>query len=106
MLGYTDRCVIRREAGNEDDFGNVSTVAVYEGFCDFQAGGESYPSMIIHSDMVYIQGAVMAQDNDLISITTALGIKHEGVVRRVKHLGLGLTGKYVTEMEIKQSTER
>lgn len=106
MLGYSDRCVIRRETGEVDDFGNAATVGVYEGYCDFQAGGESYPSMIIHSDMVYIQGAVMAKDNDLISITTALGVGHEGVVRRVKHLGLDITGKYVTEMEIKQSTEQ
>ena len=106
MLSYPDKCVIRRETGEADEFGNVKTVDVYKGNCDFQAGGESYPSMIIHSDMVYIQGAVMAQDNDLISITTALGVSHEGVVRRVKNLGLDVTGRYVTEMEVKQSTEQ
>lgn len=48
----------------------------------------------------------MVTENDIIAVTTALGRRREGIVKLANDLGLDLTGEYVTEVEIKQSTER
>lgn len=105
-LDYPDHCVVTRSTGEVDDYDNLMTKEIYNGICDFQPGGQTSLSVITHNDVVYLPKAVMVLENDLISVTTALGRKREGVVKLANDLGLSLTGDYVTEIEIKQSVEK
>lgn len=105
-LSYPDKCVITRATGEVDEYDNLEVSEIYNGVCDFQSGGQTSLSVITHNDVVYLPEAVMVMENDLISVTTALGRKREGVVKLANDLGLDLTGNYVTEIEIKQSTEK
>lgn len=105
-LSYPDKCVITRSAGEIDEYDNLVSVEIYNGACDFQPGGQTSLSVITHNDVVYLPKAVMVFENDMISVTTALGRKREGVVKIANDLGIDLLGDYVTEIEIKQSVEK
>lgn len=105
-LSYPDKCVITRSTGETDEWDNLVTDEIYNDVCDFQPGGQTSLSIISHNDVVYLPRAVMVQENDNITVTTALGRKREGVVKLANDLGLDLTGDYVTEIEIKQSVEK
>ena len=105
-LSYKDRCVITRSTGEIDKYNNLVSEEIYSGVCDFQPGGQTALSIITHNDVVYLPKAVMVLENDNIAVTTALGRKREGVVKLANDLGLDLTGDYVTEIEINQSTEK
>lgn len=105
-LSYKDRCVISRPTGEVDKYDNLITEVVYDGECDFQPGGQTALSIISHNDTVYLPKAVMVLENDSIVVTTQLGRVREGVVRIANDLGLDLTNDWVTEIEIKQSTEK
>jgi len=108
-LSYPDHCTITRSLTNEkgqiatDEWGNPMQEEIYDGVCDFLPGSLS---IISHNDVVYLPKAVMVMENDNIAVTTKLGRKREGVVKLANDLGLDLTGNYVTEIEIKQSTEK
>lgn len=105
-LSYRDRCEITRPTGGVDEYDNAVVEAVYSGECDFQPGGQTALSIITHNDVVYLPMAVMVRENDLISVTTQLGRKRDGVVKLANDLGLDTTGDWVTEIEIKQSVEK
>ena len=45
----------------------------------------------------------MVMENDIISVTTALGRRRDGIVKLANDLGLDLSGDYITEIEISQS---
>lgn len=105
-LSYRDRCVITRPTGEVDEYDNFVCEEIYSGECDFQPGGQTALSIITHNDVVYLPKHVMVYENDNIAVTTQLGRKREGVVRLANDLGLDLTGDWVTEIEIKQSTEK
>jgi hypothetical protein len=105
-LSYKDHCRITRSTGEYDEWDNPLIEEIYNGVCDFQPGGQTSLSIISHNDVVYLPKAVMVEENDLISVTTQLGRKREGVVKLANDLGLDLTGDWVTEIEIKQSTEK
>ncbi len=111
-LSYPDHCMITHPLINEkgqiatDEFGNPILEEIYDGVCDFQPGGQTSLSIISHNDVVYLPKAVMVMENDNIAVITRSGRKREGVVKLANDLGLDLTGDYVTEIEIKQSTEK
>lgn len=105
-LSYRDHCLITRSTGECDEWDNPLTEEIYDGVCDFQPGGQTSLSIISHNDVVYLPKAVMVMENDNIAVTTQLGRKREGVVKLANDLGLDLTGDWITEIEIKQSTEK
>lgn len=105
-LSYRDHCRIMRGTGEYDKYDNAVLEEIYDGKCDFQPGGQTSLSIISHNDVVYLPKAVMVQENDKIAVTTQLGRRREGVVKLANDLGLDLTGDWVTEIEIKQSTEK
>lgn len=105
-LSYPDKCVITRSTGEIDEYDNLVSAEIYNGACDFQPGGQTSLSVITHNDVVYLPKAVMVLENDMISVTTALGRKREGIVKIANDLGIDLLGNYVTEIEIKQSVEK
>lgn len=105
-LSYRDHCRITRSTGKYDEWDNPLTEEIYDGVCDFQPGGQTSLSIISHNDVVYLPKAVMVEENDIIAVTTQLGRKREGIVKLANDLGLDLTGDWVTEIEIKQSTEK
>lgn len=105
-LSYRDHCVITRSTGEVDEYDNLVSEEIYNGECDFQPGGQTALSIITHNDVVYLPRQVMVYENDSIVVTTQTGCKREGVVKLANDLGLDLTGDWVTEIEIKQSTEK
>lgn len=105
-LSYRDHCIITRSTGEVDEYDNLVSEEIYNGECDFQPGGQTALSIITHNDVVYLPRQVMVYENDNIIVTTQTGRKHEGVVKLANDLGLDLTGDWVTEIEIKQSTEK
>ncbi len=105
-LSYRDHCVITRSTGEVDECDNLVSEEIYNGECDFQPGGQTALSIITHNDVVYLPRQVMVYENDSIVVTTQTGRKREGVVKLANDLGLDLTGDWVTEIEIKQSTEK
>ena len=105
-LSYRDHCIITRSAGEVDEYDNLVSEEIYNGECDFQPGGQTALSIITHNDVVYLPRQVMVYENDSIAVTTQTGRKREGVVKLSNDLGLDLTGDWVTEIEIKQSTEK
>lgn len=105
-LSYRDHCRITRPTGEYDEWDNSIETEIYDGVCDFQPGGQTSLSIISHNDVVYLPKAVMVHENDNIAVTTQLGRKREGVVKLANDLGLDLTGDWITEIEIKQSTEK
>lgn len=105
-LSYRDHCVITRPTDKVDKYDNLVSEGIYSGGCDFQPGGQTALSIITHNDVVYLPRQVMVYENDNIAVTTQTGRKREGVVKLANDLGLDLTGDWVTEIEIKQSTEK
>lgn len=105
-LSYRDYCIITRSTGEVDEYDNLVSEEIYNGECDFQPGGQTALSIITHNDVVYLPRQVMVYENDSIVVTTQTGRKREGVVKLANDLGLDLTGDWVTEIEIKQSTEK
>lgn len=105
-LSYRDHCIITRSTGEVDEYDNLVSEEIYNGECDFQPGGQTALSIITHNDVVYLPRQVMVYENDSIVVTTQTGRKREGVVKLANDLGLDLTGDWVTEIEIKQSTEK
>lgn len=105
-LSYRDHCIIMRSTGEVDEYDNLVSEEIYNGECDFQPGGQTALSIITHNDVVYLPRQVMVYENDSIAVTTQTGRKREGVVKLANDLGLDLTGDWVTEIEIKQSTEK
>lgn len=105
-LSYRDHCIITRSMGEVDEYDNLVSEEIYNGECDFQPGGQTALSIVTHNDVVYLPRQVMVYENDSIAVTTQTGRKREGVVKLANDLGLDLTGDWVTEIEIKQSTEK
>ena len=105
-LSYRDHCIITRSTGEVDEYDNLVSEEIYNGECDFQPGGQTALSIITHNDVVYLPRQVMVYENDSIIVTTQTVRKREGVVKLANDLGLDLTGDWVTEIEIKQSTEK
>ena len=105
-LSYRDHCIITRSTGEVDEYDNLVSEEIYNGECDFQPGGQTALSIITHNDVVYLPRQVMVYENDSIAVTTQTGRKREGVVKLANDLGLDITGDWVTEIEIKQSTEK
>ena len=105
-LSYRDHCIITRSTGEVDEYDNLVSEEIYNGECDFQPGGQTALSIITHNDVVYLPRQVMVYENDSIAVTTQTGRKREGVVKLANDLGFDITGDWVTEIEIKQSTEK
>ena len=105
MLSYNDHCVITRMNG-VDEYDEPIVEEIYNDRCDFQPGGQTALSIITHNDVVYLPRQVMVVENDLITVISQTGRKREGVVKIANDLGFDLMEEWVTEIEIKQSTEK
>lgn len=111
-LSYKDNCAITRSLTDEygdvifDNWDNPQMREIYNGECDFQPGGQTSLSIISHNDVVYLPKQVMVFENDTIIVTTQYGRVREGVVKLANNLGLDLLDDCITEIEIKQSTEK
>lgn len=107
LLSYNDHCVITRSTNEVDEYGTlVEAKEIYNDVCDFQPGGQQAGSIMTYTDKVYIQGVIPARSNDSIDITPQYGIGRKGVIEYVNFLGLEITDDCVTEISIKQSTEK
>lgn len=111
-LSYKDHCRITRTCVDSkgrpvyDEYNEPKTEEIYNDKCDFQGGGQRSQSIVVYNDMVYLPRQVMVEENDTIEVTTQTGRKRKGIVGNVNDLGIDLTGDWVTEIEIKQSTEK
>lgn len=106
QLSYKDYCRVIRMTSEVDRYDEPIWKEIYNGVCDWQQGGQTALSIVTHNDVVYLPKQVMVYENDKIFVTSQVGRKREGVVKLANDLGLDLTGDWVTEIEIKQSTEK
>lgn len=105
-LSYRDHCIITRPTGEADRFDNLVSEEIYNGRCDFQPGRQTDLPIITHNDVVLLPKHVMVLENDSIEVKTQFGRIRKGIVKLANDLGLDMTGDCITEIEIKQSTEK
>ena len=105
-LSYNDHCRITRATHEVDEWDNPIVTEIYNDRCDFQPGGQTALSIITHNDVVYLPEKVMVLENDIIVVDTQYGRRREGIVKLANDLGLDILGDCITEIEIKQSTEK
>jgi hypothetical protein len=112
-LSYRDHCRITRPTGEYDKFDNPLTEEIYNGVCDFQPGEQTRGMIAVRiNDKIYISGVIrtvsgdMISNGDMIEWRTESGRKFNGVIDEVNDVKIELDGSWVTEIEIKQSTEK
>lgn len=106
-LSYNDHCIITRKTHETDKYDNpVGKRVIYDDCCDFQPGGQTSMSIVTSNDVVYLPEGVNVRPNDFIRVEPRLAEPREGVVKLANVLELELTGDVVTEIEIKQSTQK
>lgn len=113
-IPFNDRCVITRPARNED--GDrlydewdrpIGDKEVYNGYCNFQKGGQTALSIITSNDVVYLEGInAQINTNDNIEVTTYRGRVLKGVIGNVRDYEMPFSGEQYTEIEIKQDKEK
>ncbi len=106
-LSYRDHCVITRNTHEVDGYDEpVGSREIYNGRCDFQPGGQTSMSIVTSNDVAYLPKCVKVRPGDCIRVEPRLAEPREGVVKLANILEIELTGDVVTEIEIKQSTQK
>lgn len=112
-LSYRDHCRITRDTGKYDEYDNPIVKEIYNNKCDFQPGEQTRGMIAVRTnDKIYIPGLIKTAEGDMISNgdeiewVTESGRKFKGVVDEVNDVKIELDGSWITEIEIKQSTEK
>ena len=112
-LSYRDHCWITRSSGEYDEWDNPIETEIYNGKCDFQPGEQTRGMIAVRTnDKIYIPGIIKTAEGDMITNgdeiewVTESGRKFNGVIDEVNDVKIELDGSWVTEIEIKQSTEK
>ena len=106
FIDFRDRCVIRRETGEKDEWDNATKRTVYSGECLYEEGGAGFSrSIITRSPTLFIPGVdVMVLINDAVEITTEFGREIKSVVRIVRDINMPWrSGVKITKIELKQA---
>lgn len=111
LIHFDDHCEIIRNI--TDDGGNidldyydepVEAETIYSGKCCYQSGGQTYQSVSVRNDAVYLPGnAVMVMEGDTVKIRAKSGRLRTGIVKTVRDIELPLTHALYTKIELKQS---
>ncbi len=111
LITFKDHCAITRpkvdEYGNRltDEYDEQIMEKVYEGDCNYQAGGQTNLSIVVRNDQVYLpSNDVMVYAGDVIDVETSRGRKRTGVVSTARDIEMPLTHELLTKIEIKQGT--
>lgn len=112
LIHFDDRCEISRNV--TDDGGSiqldvydepVDAEKIYSGICCYQAGGQTYQSVSVRNDVVYLpSNAVIIKEGDIVNVNTKRGRERKGIVKTVRDIELPLTHALYTKIELKQST--
>lgn len=112
-LSYRDHCRIIRDTDKTDEYDNYIKAEIYNGKCDFQPGEQTRGMIAVRTnDKIYIPGIIKNAEGDMITNgdeiewVTESGRKFKGVIDEVNDVKIELDGSWVTEIEIKQSTEK
>lgn len=112
LIRFDDRCTISRNVTDDggrivlDDFDEpVEADKIYSGVCCYQAGGQTYQSVSVRNDVVYLpSNAVIVMEGDIVDVNTKRGRNRKGIVKTVRDIELPLTHALYTKIELKQST--
>ena len=106
---FSDTCVISRNMGHKDEFGNPVDDIIYEGACLYQESGQvlSY-SIITRNPALYLpSNDVLVQINDAVTITTETGRVIKTLVQVARDVRLKFKARInMTTIELKQATSK
>lgn len=107
VIGFNDKCVIKRNSGKYDKYDNSLQEVVYEGVCCYQEGGYSNAQrMLVRNPILFLPDvSVLVNANDVAEITTKFGRKLTAIVAQPREIDLPFTHELVTRLELKQATE-
>lgn len=112
LIQFDDYCEIGRNAVDDggrtelDDYDEpVEAERLYSGKCCYQAGGQTYRSVSVRNDAVYLPGnPVIVLEGDIVNVKTKRGRTRRGVVKTVRDIEMPLTHALYTKLELDQST--
>lgn len=106
LIKFDDKCTIRRDSGEYDEWDNPVETEVYSGKCRYQQGVQAYYGISQRNSVIFLQGTVLLSENDVVSVTLASsGVEWSGKVVTVRHIEMPLTHAKVTRIEIIHDTE-
>jgi len=112
LIHFDDYCEISRNVTDDggniqlDDFDEpIAAQKLYSGKCSYQAGGQTYQSVSVRNDAVYLpSNAVIVLEGDVVDVQTKRGRNRKGVVKTVRDIEMPLTSELYTKIELAQST--
>ena len=107
FIDFRDTCVIRRNKGGKDDFGNPLTKTVYDGPCNYQEGGQQSYGIITRSPTMYLpSNDIIIEINDAVTVNTEAGRVINSLVKVARDVRLRATRRLdITRIELKQATD-
>lgn len=106
-MEFRDKCVITRDTGAYDEYGNALVETIYEGACHYEKGGQSNVNhMIILNPMIFLpSNNVLVKVNDAVRIETFFPRVITGIVESVRDIRFTLMERETTRIELKQASE-
>lgn len=107
LIAFEDKCAIKRNTGEYDEYDNPIQEVVYSGECCYQEGGYSNAQrMFVRNPILFLpEISVLVDANDVVEVTTKFGRKLTAIVARPREIELPITHQQVTRLELKQATE-
>lgn len=106
LIKFDDRCTVRRDSGEYDEWDNAITEEVYSGKCRYQQGVQSEWTTAQRNSVLFLDGDVRLSENDTVSVTLSNGVERSGTVKTVRNIEMPLTHKRMTRIEIVHDTEK
>lgn len=106
-MEFRDKCVIMRDTGAYDEYGNALVETIYEGECHYEKGGQSNVNrMIILNPMIFLpSNNVLVKVNDAVRIETFFPRVITGIVESVRDIRFTLMERETTRIELNQASE-
>lgn len=107
LIAFEDKCVIKRNSGEYDEYDNPLQDVVYSGECCYQEGGYSNAQrMFVRNPILFLpEVSALVDANDDVEVITKFGRVLTAVVARPREVELPITRQRGTRLELKQATE-
>lgn len=105
---FRDSCVISRNMGHKDEFGNPVKDIIYKGACLYQEGGQvlSY-SITTRNPALYLpSNDSTVEINDSVTVTTETGRVIKSLVKVARDVRMRTKRINMTTIELKQATDK
>ena len=105
-IKFEDKCIIKRNTGEYDEYDNPIQSTIYDGVCVYVEGGYSQSQNIFtRNPLVFLPTiSTLCEINDSISIETKFGRLQKAIIARPREVELPMTKERFTRLELKQAT--